>query len=302
MGLSVKVRIPGTTANCGPGFDTIGVACSIYNELELTLHDREEIRIEVSGEGSSAIPKDDRNLVYKAVQLVLNRIGVHYPGIFLRMNNSIPLASGLGSSAAAIVGGLVGANAITGEQLSQQDILDMATAMEGHPDNVAPAIFGGITISAIHDKVARYLRFLPPRKLDMIVAIPQFSLSTKISRQVLPREVPFGDAVFNISRTALLVGALCQGKFELLQCALDDRIHQPYRQPLIPGMQDVCQAAVKSGAFGAVISGAGPCLMAFSDENSDEIGQSMVRAFALHNTKARYISMSIDVEGAKIIS
>ena len=298
---AVKIRVPGTTANCGPGFDTVGMACTIYNELQLSLSVEGKVLIEVSGEGRGIIPEDERNIALQAVKGVLEKIGQPYQGIHLKMNNCIPLARGLGSSAAAIVAGLFAANAATGNTLTKDEILNMATAIEGHPDNVAPAIFGGITVSVMQGTNAECLRFVPPKKLMMVVAVPEFTLSTKTARQVLPAMVPRKDAVFNISRVALLVGALCKGEFQYLQCAFSDRIHQPYREKLIPGMQDVFQSAVNSGALGAAISGAGPCLIAFTEQKEDIIGGAMVAAFAKNNIKAHYMVLNIDLDGAKII-
>ncbi len=302
MAVSVTVRVPGTTANCGPGFDTIGIACTIYNELTLTLSDQGGFTLSVEGEGSGSIPTNDRNIALLSVRAVLRQVNKHYGGIDIKMNNNIPLARGLGSSAAAIVAGLVAANAATGGKLSKEELLALATAQEGHPDNVAPAIFGGITISMMDKDKPQSLRFIPPAPLKMVVAVPEFGLSTKAARQVLPRAVSLQDAVFNVSRAALLVGALCQGQLGFLRQALEDRLHQPYRLKLIPGMSDVLDAAIDKGALGAALSGAGPCLIAFTQQNADVIGDAMVAAFARHNVKAGYLDLNIDPEGAKVIT
>jgi len=298
----VTVRVPGTTANCGPGFDTVGIACTIYNDLTLTLTDKEGFSLAVTGEGAGSIPANERNIAYQAVRAVLKKVGRHSPGIAIRMHNNIPLARGLGSSAAAIVGALVAANAATGGKLDREELLAMATVMEGHPDNVAPAIYGGITISMLSGGVPRTLRFDPPGELRMVVAVPAYGLSTKAARQVLPKTVPFADAVFNVSRAALLVGALCQGRLACLRYALEDRLHQPYRQKLIPGMADVLAAAAARGALGAALSGAGPCLIAFAaGGDTAAIGGAMVEAFARNGVKASYLDLSIDGSGAKVI-
>lgn len=302
MAVSVTVRVPGTTANCGPGFDTIGIACTIYNDLTLTLSEEGDFTLSVKGEGSGSIPTSDRNIAFQAVRAVLRQVNQPYAGIDIKMNNNIPLARGLGSSAAAIVAGLVAANAATGGKLGKDELLALATAMEGHPDNVAPAIFGGITISMMDKDKPQSLRFIPPAPLKMVVAVPDFGLSTKAARQVLPRNVSLQDAVFNVSRAALLVGALCQGQLGYLGQALEDRLHQPYRQKLIPGMSDVLAAARGQGALGSALSGAGPCLIAFAQQNTDAIGEAMIAAFARHNVKATYLDLNIDTDGAKVIS
>lgn len=301
MANTVKVRVPGTTANCGPGFDAVGIACTLYNDLELTLNDQGGISLAVTGEGAGAIPADGSNVAVKAIQMVLARTGCQRNGIHLKMVNNIPLARGLGSSAAAIVGGLVAANELTGNTLTKEDILNMATAIEGHPDNVAPAIFGGITVSIMDSGNAKYLRLLPPKAFSMVAVIPEFNLSTKAARKVLPDSVPFADAVFNVSRAALLIGALCTGELKLLIHALEDRLHQPYREQLIPGMAQVLAAARQTGALGAALSGAGPCLLAFATDNADEVGKAMVKAFNIHKVPARYQVLSIDEQGAVII-
>ena len=302
MEITVKVRVPGTTANCGPGFDAVGIACTVYNELELSLCEKGTIRIEIVGEGKDSIPNGKDNIICQAVQTVLDRVGKSYEGIYLKLYNNIPLARGLGSSAAAIVAGLFAANAATGNILTKEEIFHMATEIEGHPDNVAPAIFGGITISVMQDNQPSYLRFMPEKSLNMVVAIPEFNLSTHKARQVLPTSIDIKDAVFNISRVALLIGALCKGEFHHLRHALEDKIHQPYRQHLIPGMQQVFNAAIAKGAYGAAISGAGPCLIAFSEANCDDIGIAMVEAFANNKINANYVVLNIDPDGAKVIT
>ena len=302
MSVAIKVRVPGTTANCGPGFDAVGIACTIYNELELILSSQGNLVIEIEGEGKGMIPTDEKNIVYKAIQTVLEKVGKKYQGIHIRMCNQIPLSRGLGSSAAAIVSGLFAANMATGNTLSKDEMLDMATAIEGHPDNVAPAIFGGITTCVIQGDQTRYLRFVPPAKLSMVVAIPDFNLSTQAARNVLPLTVPFKDAVFNISRTALVIGALCQGEFQHLRYALEDKIHQPYRQHLIPGMQQVFDVALNKGALGVAVSGAGPCIIAFAQDYCVQIGAGMVQAFSSNHIKASYLVLDIDTGGAIVIA
>ena len=296
---TIKVKIPATTANCGPGFDSIGIACTYYNELEVTELDTDEIQLEVTGEGEGTIPATRENIVCQAMEKVFQRVGYECKGIRLNMHNNIPLARGLGSSAAAIVGGLFAANELSGSKLTRNDLFELATEMEGHPDNVAPAIFGGITVSMMNDGKPSYLRFMPPKPLYMIVAIPQFRLATKTARSVLPKEVPHADAVFNLSRTAMLVTALNQGKYEYLAQALEDKLHQPYRMPLIQGMQDVVTLAQEAGAYGCVISGAGPSLIAFADKNPDDIGHAMVKGFNQNEVDARYVVLQIAEKGVR---
>ena len=300
---SVKVRVPGTSANCGPGFDCLGVACTIYNELELTLLREERLDIEITGDGAENIPVDERNIVWRSIQKLLARAGreQEYKGAIIRMNNGVPLSRGLGSSATAIVGGLKAANECLGNPFTNRDLLQMATEIEGHPDNVAPAIFGGFTISIVRNGKPECFSLLPKLPLKLVVTVPEFFLPTKAARAVLPAEVPMKDAVFNIGRAAMLTAALCKGNKSFLRSVFDDALHQPYRAKLIPGMYDVFKAARAAGALGASMSGAGPCLIAFTVENAEAVGMAMRDAFARNNVKSEYHIFDIDGTGATVI-
>ena len=300
---SVKVRVPGTSANCGPGFDCLGVACTIYNELELTLLEEERLDIEITGDGAENIPVDERNIVWRSIQKLLERAGKaqEYKGAIIRMDNGVPLSRGLGSSATAIVGGLKAANECLGNPFTNRDLLQMATEIEGHPDNVAPAIFGGFTISIVRNGKPECFSLMPKLPLKLVVTVPDFFLPTKAARAVLPAEVPMKDAVFNIGRAAMLTAALCKGNKSFLRSVFDDALHQPYRAKLIPGMSDVLQAARAAGALGASMGGAGPCLIAFTVENADAVGMAMRDAFAKNNVKSQYHVFDIDGTGATVI-
>ena len=299
---TVRVCVPGTSANCGPGFDTLGVACTVYNELELTLLEEERLEIAVTGEGASNIPGDARNIVWRSIRTLLRRAHAEeqYHGARIRMKNGIPLSRGLGSSAAAIVAGLKAANLILNNRFSRRELLQIATDLERHPDNVAPAIFGGFTITVMHDGHPECFSFMPRLPLKLVVAVPSFPLSTRAARSVLPAEVPLKDAVFNVSRAALLVAALSKGNIHFLQHAFEDALHQPYRAKLIPGMYDVFQAAREAGALGASMSGAGPCLIAFTLDKAEEIGAAMVQAFQQHDVEARALLLGVDDRGVRI--
>ena len=298
----VRVRIPATTANCGPGFDTLGIACTLYNEVVLELSGPVgQVEINVSGDGADTLPTNSRNLVLRAVRTVLDKVGETQSGIRLSLLNAIPLSRGLGSSSAAIVGGLVAANAMVGNRFNQAEILDMATEMEGHPDNVAPALYGGFTISVMAAEKVTCLRLPLPQELKLVVCIPEFRLSTHKARQAIPAMVPHKDAVYNVSRTALLVGSLTSGKLEHLGEALNDKLHQPYRAPLIPGMPEVFAAGLAAGALGVAMSGAGPSLMAYTTERPQAVGEAMVAAFAAKQIVSRYLCLDVDYEGAKVV-
>ena len=303
----VVVKVPGTSANCGPGFDCLGLAVTIYNELELTLLEDERLIIESKGEGSESIPTDEKNIVWKSARMILERSGQadNFKGAIIKMNNKIPMSRGLGSSAAAIVAGLFAANEIIGNRFNKQELLRFATEIEGHPDNVAPAIFGGFTVSVVENGQVQTFSFLPKIKLKMIVAVPNFQLSTRTARQVLPKTVPMKDAIFNISRASMLVAALLQGKEKFLSFAFDDALHQPYRKELVPGMKEVFDSAKKSGALGVALSGAGPCLIAFSAANKkieNDIATEMVQTFKANEVFADALILDLDTRGAFIVS
>ena len=300
---TVKVRVPGTSANLGAGFDTLGIACSCYNELELSLHRDEYLDIELQGEGAKDIPTDNRNIVWQSITQVLKKAGVEqeFRGAKLHMTNGIPLSRGLGSSAAAIVGGIKAANEALGAPLSMQELLELATEIEGHPDNIAPALLGGMTISTVKNGHPETFRFIPKLHFKMVVAIPDFYLPTKAAREVLPDKVDRRDAISNIGNAAMLVAALLKGSKKFIYNAFDDRLHQPYRERLIPGMSDVFKEARTAGAMGAFLSGAGPCIIAFTDNSEEKVGTSMISAFADHGVKAEYRIFSLDRDGAVVI-
>ncbi len=300
---TIKVQVPGTTANCGPGFDTLGAACTIYNDMQLTLCAEPGVTIDIHGEGAGNIPLDSRNIVWRSIQHLLQKAGLQetYPGARIVMENHVPLSRGLGSSAAAIVAGLKAANVLTGNRFSRRDLLQMATDIEGHPDNVAPAIFGGFTISTMNNGRPECFSFMPKIPLKLVVAVPEFPLSTRAARSVLPKTVPLKDAVFNVSRASLLVAALCRGNKGFLRHAFEDALHQPYRAKLIPGMYDVFKAAKEQGALGVSMSGAGPCLIAFTVEQPTAVGEAMVAAFGRHDIAAKYLLLDIAERGVHII-
>ena len=304
---SIRVRVPGTSANCGPGFDTLGIACTIYNELELTLKEEPGIVFDVEGEGAENIPQDERNVVWRSVCYLLEQAGAtdKYRGGILRMSNEVPLSRGLGSSATAIVAGLKAANVLVGNMFNRRELLQFATKIEGHPDNVAPAIFGGFTVNIVSKGRAQCFSFLPKLRMKMVAAVPDFPLPTKTAREVLPEMVSRQDAIFNIGRSSLLVAALCKGNEHFLRQSFEDALHQPYRAELIPGMMEVFSAAKSAGAMGATLSGAGPCLMAYvleRDRCAREVGDAMVEAFRRNGVTAKALVLSLDTRGAHIIN
>lgn len=300
------VRVPGTSANCGAGFDCLGLATTIYNYMDLTLIRSNKVIVESKGEGSENIPRGRKNLAWRAIRRLLVEVGRadEFKGAIIRTNNSVPISRGLGSSSTAIVGALTAANEIIGSPLDKHGLLKLATDIEGHPDNVAPAIFGGFTVSVMDKGAVQTFNFLPRVKLKLIVAVPDFELSTRQARKVLPKHVTLKDAVFNISRASMLIAALVEGREDLLPLAFDDALHQPYRKKLVPGMSEVFEAAKEAGALGAAISGAGSCLIAFTTLRShleENIASAMVEAFKAHDVNSKALILDIDKRGAQIM-
>lgn len=296
----IKVQVPATTANVGPGFDCLGMALKLYNSVEMMQIDAGLV-IEVHGDGASSISTGPDNIVYVAAKRVFEKVGYKPTGLKIRLNNHIPLCRGLGSSAAAIVGGIVAANILCGNKLSTREMLELATKVEGHPDNVAPALVGGIVVSAVDEEDIHYVKIQPPAALKTVVAVPDFQLSTKRAREVLPSQVTLQDAVFNVGHVALLVAALCQGEIDKLSCAMEDRLHQGYRAALVPGMKKVLAAAKLAGAKGVVLSGAGPTLIAFADQNLDLIARVMKDTFKQSGVNAKVMTLEPSFIGARAL-
>ncbi|HEU4798713.1 MAG TPA: homoserine kinase [bacterium] len=292
----VRVRVPATTANFGPGFDVIGVALALYNEVEV--EPAKSTEVEIAGEGEESLAATSSNLVARAAEEVV-RAAHRQTGFHIRCRNRIPLARGLGSSAAAIAGGLVAANTALGNPLPAEEILDLAWKMEGHPDNVAAALFGGVVLVDASEGRIAWTRIIPKWDAVIVVAVPEFSVATMEARTVLPARVPLRDAVSNIGYTAQLVAAMLTGQVDLLRTALDDTLHQPYRRALVPGMDGVFEAARNAGAYGAVLSGSGPSILAVAPEaRAHGVGQAMVDAFARAGKRAKHMVMPVDESGA----
>lgn len=301
----VKVIVPATSANLGPGFDTLGVALEMYNVIEMAETGILDDVIEIEGHGE-ALERPENNLVWQAAQRVFERLGYRPYGFWIREQIGIPVARGLGSSAAAIVGGLVGANALvermTGRPgLSTDELLQMAVEMEGHPDNVTPALVGGFTVACMEEGRPLYVRFDPPPQLKAVVAMPEVPLSTKKARGVLPGEIKLADAVYNVSRATLLVAALMSGKLELLSVATKDRLHQPYREALVPGLRAVLQAARDAGALGVALSGAGPSVIALVQDHAEAVERAMEAAFQWTGSDCRVRTVGLSRTGARVV-
>jgi homoserine kinase len=296
-----RVLVPATTANLGPGFDCLGMALSLYNEIEVTpyhtLPDPSDI-VEIEGEGASELPCDDRNMIVYGMHRVFARAGVTPPPFTLRTLNRIPMMSGLGSSSAAIVGGLIAGNELIDRPFERNDLLTLATEMEGHPDNVGPALLGGLIVAVATASLPIITQVeVPP--LQAVIVTPDLRVATDEARRILPPMLSRHDAIYNIGRAALVVQALSRGDFDLLGRAMDDRLHQPYRKHLIKGYDDVVSAAKEAGAAAVAISGSGPTLIAFAPDRHQAIAHEMRQAFAVHEINSRAWVLEVDRLGAR---
>ncbi len=339
---TITVTVPATTANLGPGFDCIGAAFSLYNCFQFSRLEpsvTEKLKITVTGAEAAKVKTDDSNLAYLAFLKLYEYLNQSPPPVAIHIDMQVPLARGLGSSATAIVGGLVGANELAGAPLTQVEVMQLAIELEGHPDNVVPAFLGGCRLAASNTPpqpplskgglreespltpplvggLRKESLLTPPNKgggswqicdipwhpdIVPVVAIPDFELSTAEARQVLPTDYSRADAIFNAAHLGLLVRALATGDGDWLRCALQDKIHQPYRQSLIQGYEAVQEAALNAGAFGMVISGAGPTLLALTDPtNVDAVVRKITAAWMDVGVKADVRAIAIDTQGTQI--
>lgn len=275
---SVTVRVPATTANLGSGFDCLALALELWNTCTFTLEPG-GVRVEVLGEGAGHLPIDDKNLIARAFFVVYRRLGQGLPpGVKIRCDNRIPLGSGLGSSAAAVLAGIAAANTLMGEPLTKLEMVDIAFELEGHADNAAAALFGGLTLVTSEPDGRLIVQSLACSPCQVLAVLPDFHLPTVQARRALPLQVPLQDAVFNIGHAVLTADALRSGDLGLLGRALQDRLHQPYRLNLIPGAAAAIQAAQAQGAP-AALSGAGPSVIAFTEGDPQPVQTRMQKAF-----------------------
>lgn len=299
----LHVKTPASTANFGCGFDSIGMALKIYNELWIEEADA-PLEIIALNDGSNAVPLNEGNLIYRTIKEFFKQAGKEMPGLKLYQRDAIPMTRGMGSSSACIISGLLAANELSKVKAPIEDILQLAVKIEGHPDNVAPALLGGIVIGAVSDKEFRYVRIEAPKDLRYAVMVPSFTISTEKARKILPKTVPHKDAVFNASRTGLLVASLMTHKYENLHLALDDRLHQPYRKTLIPDMEVIFKKAKEYGAKGVFLSGAGPSIIAITPKGSNfEINMNaflrpLKGNWTLYNTDTDNIGAAVSEQDA----
>ena len=312
--MKVSVKVPATTANLGPGFDCMGMALPIYNTvtIEETVLPGTGIEINVIAEDDTSdelslehIPMDENSIIYKAVELLYNSIGQTQSELKITVHTQIPVARGLGSSASVIVGGLIAANELLGRPADEAALLSIATEVEGHPDNITPAIVGGLVLTSSEEDGSIVYRKLDwPQEWNLTLCVPEYELATDISRSVLPKEVPIQDAVFNAKRLAMFIQAIHTKDSALMKLALKDKLHQPYRMKLVPGLEKIIENLKhEENVLGCVLSGAGPSILIISERNNLDKIRSIVReTWADLNVKAEIYTLPVENNGAQIIS
>ena len=294
----IRVRVPASSANLGPGFDALALALGLY--LRCTLRKSQHgLRIQVSGTDSEDIPRDESNLVWKAFTRLAGKQSE--TGMELEIVNEVPIGKGLGSSAAAIVAGLALANEWFKLNKSRDQLIEIATRMEGHPDNVAAAVRGGLVVSC-QTEDGSVIAVNSPFQANLKVAlvVPHCQLATEVARAALPASYSRRDAVFNLQRVALLLAALREGNNDLLAEAMQDRFHQPFRAPLVPGFEEILKLRGVPGLLGLALSGAGPSVVAFCSGHTDEVGEAIASCFRKHGVEARTHRLPIDTQGLMV--
>jgi len=306
--VTVSVLVPATSANLGPGFDSLGLALQLYNrfEVEESRGDPLSPEIEIEGKLGEGLPTGPDNLFYRSFMLLFERLGIPVPAVRIRMTIQIPHGCGLGSSATAVVGGLITANEWLrpqGLSMSKEKLLDLAVEAEAgnHPDNVAPALLGGLVATTHLSGDIQAIKTRFPDELKAVIFTPSFPMDTVAGRKLLPASYPKADVTFNTGRVALLLTALQTGRYELIGEAMQDRLHQPYRQALFPAMPDIIQAAVAAGAFGACLSGGGSSLIALASSRFHEILNVMQETASEAGVHGTGMVLRADQKGARVI-
>jgi len=299
--MTFAVQVPASTSNLGSGFDCFGLALKLYLTVGMTAvpDASEPCRATTTGaKENESLPRNAVNLIYRAMSFTAQREGASLPPVELEAHNEIPLASGLGSSAAAIVAGIKLSSLLTGKALSDQTILNYATEFEGHPDNVAASLYGGFVANCnCNDGTVSSVKLNWPAQIRVLAVSPHSQLPTHVARAALPRTVTRSDAVHNLQRTALFVAAIAQQRYEILWEAMHDRLHQPYRESLVPGLREALALPRMPGLLGIALSGAGPSIVAFIDGNEDEIGARIANCFRAHKIESTVRTLDIDNDG-----
>lgn len=294
----IKIQIPATSANLGAGFDALGLALTYYNYVNM----EEAEGIDIKSLDGNPVPQDEGNLIYDTARTLFNICGYDFKGLKIEQINNIPMARGLGSSSACIIAGLVGANTIMGDPLSLDELVNLSAQIEGHPDNTAPALLGGIVTAVFDGKIVHWVKQEVHTSLKFIVVIPDFELKTEKARECLPKEISHKDAVYNLSRAALFSASLLTGKYENLRTAVHDKLHQPFRMAHIPYAREVFDTAYSLGAYASYMSGAGPSLMAIVDHDNEYFCGKMRFSLDKMGLETWQVKeLRIDNEGTKLL-
>ncbi|NEZ76063.1 homoserine kinase [Clostridium botulinum] len=291
----VEVRVPATSANIGPGFDCLGIAVNMYNKFFV-----EEIEEGLIFEGCADKFKNEDNLIYVAMKKYFDKIGYKPTGLRIKIESDIPVSRGLGSSAACVVGGIASANELAGRALNKKELLDLAVEVEGHPDNVNPALFGGMTASISDNREVIYSKVKVSEGIKFCALIPDFTLSTEKARAVLPKSIDYKDGIFNVGRTALMISALNNGDFHLIKYACKDKLHQDYRAKLIENFYSIKKQCEKLNSLGVFLSGAGPTIMVMLREEDKDFSKNIEGFLENLKTKWEVRELKIDKLGTVV--
>jgi homoserine kinase len=303
--MTFEVCLPASTSNLGPGFDCFGLALKLYLTVRCSVATKakEACRVRTTGaKENRALPRNATNLIYRAMSFAARRENIDLPPVDMIVHNEIPLASGLGSSAAAIVAGIKLSALLTGRELSEQTIQNYATEFEGHPDNVTATLRGGFVASCVqNDGTVITTKFDWPAHIRAVVVSPRSQLPTHVARAALPRSVSRGDAVHNLQRSAVFIAALAQQRYDLFWESMRDRLHQPKRESLVPGLAEALALPKMAGLLGVALSGAGPSIVALVDANEKQIGNKIASCFRAHNIQSTVRVLDIDNDGCVVV-
>jgi len=293
---SVTVRVPATTANLGPGFDTLGVAIKLHNQISI----RESDNLTVERVDNQKTSPAANAMAREATDAFFQRSKVKPHGAQIEVKGDVPVSSGLGSSVTVRLGIVYALNELNGRPLGDNELLDLVTTLEHHPDNAAPALFGGFVVSAIINGTVRYRRFNVPPSLKFVICVPDYEVSTEKARALLPRQIPLRDAVENLNRVALITSIFATGDYSLLRGLFDDKLHQPYRKKLIPMLDDVIAAGVDAGALAGWLSGSGASIMCLAEQKEKAVAEAMATIFAKQQIRCDTHVLIADNDGTRV--